>query len=171
MEVKEAILKRYSVRSFQDRIIPQEMLDELLEVARLAPSASNRQDWKLIVVIDKGRRHRLAEAANGQSFIAQAPVVLAIVSLDPERLMSCYVPTYAVDLAIVLDHITLMATSLGLGSCWIGAFDQFKVREVLVVPTKYKVAGLLPIGYPADSWREKERKDLSELHCYDYMSL
>lgn len=167
MEVKEAILKRYSVRSYQDRPIPDEVLEELLEVARLAPSASNRQPWKLVVVKDRDLRERLAVAAKNQSFVAEAPVVLAIVALDPERHMSCEVPAYAVDLAIVLDHITLMATDLGLGSCWIGAFSQPRVKEVLKIPPEYKVAGLLPLGYPADTWREKKRKDLTELYCYD----
>lgn len=170
MEVKEAILKRYSVRSYQDRPIPQEVLEELFKAAQLAPTGSNRQQWKLVVVKRRDLREELAVAAKNQSFVAEAPVVFAVVSLNPERQMSCEVPGYAVDLAIVLDHITLQAVELGLGSCWIGAFIQPKVKEILEIPEDLKVAGLLPVGYPADSWREKKRKDLSSLICHETFS-
>lgn len=170
MEVHEAILERYSVRSYQDRPIPQGLVMQLLEAAKMAPSASNRQPFKLVVVTRKDLQEELALAANKQSFVAEAPVVFAMVALEPERLMSCEVPAYAVDLAIVLDHITLMATAKGLGSCWIGAFSQEKVKEILKIPSQYKVAGLLPVGYPAEERGEKKRKDLSDLICYETFS-
>ncbi|MEW6105293.1 MAG: nitroreductase family protein [Bacillota bacterium] len=170
MEFMEAIRERRSVRAYQDREVPSDKLERVLEAARLAPSASNRQMWKFIVVRDPERRRRLAEAANGQSFVAQAPVVIAGVALRTGHVMSCEVPSYAVDLAIAMEHIALAAASEGLGTCWIGAFSQPRAREILAVPDQYKIVALMPLGYPADSARPKVRKPLDEIVCYERFS-
>lgn len=167
MEVSEAIRKRRSVRAYKSKDIPEELLNKLLEAARLAPSASNKQGWKFVVVKDKEIKKALSIAASNQAFIADAGIVIAAVSLEPEHIMRCKVHTYAVDLAIAVDHITLEAASLGLGSCWIGAFSQEEVKKILKIPEKYKVVALLPVGYPADSPRPKDRKQLKDIICYD----
>ncbi|MFA5033400.1 MAG: nitroreductase family protein [bacterium] len=167
MDVSQAIKERRSVRAYNSKEIPEEALNKLLESARLAPSASNRQQWKFIVVRDKDTRKALSNAASNQKFIADAPVVIAAVSTNPERIMSCAVPAYAVDLAIAVDHITLQATALGLGSCWIGAFSQEEVKKILNVPDEYKVVSLLPVGYPSDSPVPKSRKLLNEIISYE----
>lgn len=167
MNVSEAIKNRRSVRAYQPTAVPEDKLNRVLEAARLAPSAHNSQDWKFIVVRDKEKREKLAEAAAGQSFIAQAPVVIAAVSLAPEHTMSCGVPAYAVDLAIAVDHMTLQATEDGLGTCWIGAFDQEKVKEILEIPAQYKVVALLPLGFPADSPGPKQRKEPKEIISFE----
>lgn len=167
MDVYEAIRTRRSVRAYQDKPVPEDALNRILEAGRLAPSASNRQDWKFIVVKDPETRKAIAQAANNQQFIAQAPVVIVAVSLNPERIMRCEVPAYAVDLAIAVDHMTLAATAEGLGTCWIGAFSQDEMRKVLNIPDKYKVVTLTPLGYPADSPRPKVRKSLEEIVCYE----
>ena len=166
MDIKEAIQKRYSCRSYKDTPVPEEKLKNILEAARLAPSAHNRQPYKFIVVKDKEKREKLAEAA-GQSFIAEAPIIVAGVSLEPERIMSCEVPTYAVDLGIAIEHIALQACAEGLGTCWIGAFSQQEAKKILEIPQKYKIVALMPIGYPADSAGPKDRKDLDELVSYE----
>ncbi|HOK29777.1 MAG TPA: nitroreductase family protein [bacterium] len=167
MDVYDAIKTRRSVRAYQDKPVPEDVLKRILEAARLAPSASNRQDWKFIVVRDSGNRRAVAQAANNQMFIAQAPVIIVAVSLNPDRIMSCEVPSYAVDLAIAVDHITLAATAEGLGTCWIGAFSQREMKKVLDIPERYKVVTLTPLGYPADSPRPKVRKPLEEIVCYE----
>jgi len=166
MDIKEVIQKRYSCRSYKDTPVSKEKLKSILEAAQLAPSASNRQPYKFIIVKDKGKREKLAEAA-GQSFIAEAPIVIAGVSLEPERIMSCEVPTYGVDVAIAMEHIALQACADGLGSCWIGAFSQQEAKKILGVPEEYKVVALMPIGYSADSQGLKERKNLEELVDYE----
>jgi nitroreductase len=107
MELMEAIAKRESVRSYEDRPVPEEKLLKVLEAARLAPSASNRQRYKFIVVRDAERRRQLSRATGGQRHVAQAPVVIAAVSTMPEYVMRCEVPAYPVDLAIAVDHMTL----------------------------------------------------------------
>jgi len=165
MEFKEVIQKRYSCRSYKDEPVPEEKILSLLEAARLAPSAHNRQPYRFIVVKDKEKIKKLAEAAN-QSFIAEAPVVIVGVALDPEDVLPCEVPTYAVDVAIAMEHIALQATDEGLGSCWIGAFSQEKVKEILQIPEDQKVVALMPIGWPNDFPSVKERKNLEDLVSY-----
>lgn len=165
MEVTEAIVRRRSVRAYRPDPVPEVALAAVLEAARLAPSASNRQPWRFVVVTDPGRRAELARVARDQAFVGQAPVVIAAVALDPDRVMSCGVEAYAVDVAIAVDHMTLAAVAQGLGTCWIGAFDQDRARELLGIPGNRKIVALLPLGYPADEPRPKRRKALAEIAC------
>ena len=165
MEFKETIIKRQSIREYQDKPVPEDKLNRILEAARLAPSASNGQPWKFIVVKDSQRRRELAQAANGQAFVGQAPVIIAAVATDPDRVMSCGIPSYAVDLAIAITQMTLAAADEGLGTCWIGAFSQDKVKEILEVPMKCKVVTVLPVGYPKRESTTKMRKSLNEIVC------
>jgi nitroreductase len=167
VKVKDAIRERRSVRAYQSKPVPDDKLANVLETARLAPSAANRQLWKFIVVKDPTKRKALAHAAASQYFVGEAPVIIAAVALQPDRMMSCGVPTYAVDLAIAVDHMTLAAIDEGLGTCWIGAFSQEEVRQILNIPKHYKVVTLLPLGFPADSPKAKSRKSLEEIICYD----
>lgn len=166
MDIEEVIQKRYSCRSYRDTPVPEEKLKSVLEAARLSPSASNRQPYKFIIIKDREKREKLAEAA-GQSFIAAAAIIVAGVSLEPERIMGCGVPTYAVDLAIAMEHIALQACAEGLGTCWIGAFSQQEAKKILGVPKEYKIVALMPLGYPADSPAPKDRKNLNDLVSYE----
>ena len=167
MELKEAIKKRHAIRDYEDKVIPEEKLLQVLEAARLAPSASNRQQWKFVVVRDAKRRKELSRAAGGQAHIAEAPVVIAAVAMMPEYVMRCGVPAYAVDLAIAVDHMTLAAVDEGLGTCWIGAFSQEEARAILKVPEHYRIVTLLPIGFPKQPGKAKERKSLDGIVCYE----
>ena len=167
MDVQQAIKTRRSVRSYKAEPVPEEKLKKVLEAARLAPSAHNEQEWKFIVVKDAKRRKELAEAALGQSFIAQAPVVIVAVATDPEPVLSSGVPAYAVDLAIAVEHMALQATEEKLGTCWIGAFNQEGVKNILKILGRCKVVALLPLGYPADKPRPKSRKSLEEIVSYE----
>ncbi len=166
MELFEAIKKRYSCRSYKAGSVPEEKLKKVLEAARLAPSAHNEQEWKFIVLRDIKKRAEVAEAA-GQSFIQEAPIIIAAVATAPEHVMSSGNPAYAVDLAIAVDHMTLQATEEGLGTCWIGAFSQEKVKKVLEIPENYKVVVLMPLGFPAEKGSPKIRKKLEEIISYD----
>ena len=131
MDVHEAIRTRRSVRDYGDTPIPDEALMKVLEAARLAPSASNQQNWRFIVVKEESRRKGIAHAASNQMWIAGAPVVIAAVATEPRSIMTCGVPRYAVDLAIAIDHITLAAAAEGLGTCWIaGAAGTGRVRRL-----------------------------------------
>jgi nitroreductase len=169
MELYEAMEKRYSVRTYEDRPVEKDKLERVLNAARIAPSASNKQDWKFVVVQDAGLRAQLAEKA-GQNLCVKAPVVIAAVSLKPERFMRCGIKAGTVDCAIAIDHMTLAAVAEGLGTCWIGSFEQDGCREVLGVPESAKIVELMVLGYPADSARPKDRKALDEVVCHERYS-
>lgn len=170
MNVYEAIKERRSVRAYQNKPIPEDVLNRILEAARLAPTAKNRQEFKLIVVKDEQTRKKLVEVANNQQFVGEAPVIIAAVGLTPDYKMRCDVPTDPVDVAIAIDHITLAAVEEGLGTCWIGSFFQDKAREVLTVPSSSKVIELLTLGYAADSPKQKSRKSMEDIVCYEKFS-
>ena len=163
MDVVEAIKQRYSVRSYRDDPVDEHTVNELMEAARLAPSASNRQEWRFVVVRDADTRQKLCKAASGQQFVAEAPVVIACCAQSDGHVMACGHPCFLIDVAIAIDHITLRAVELGLGTCWIGAFDQPKVKDILGIPKEIEVVQLLTVGHPADAWREKHRLDMNEL--------
>jgi len=166
MDIFQAITGRRSVRAFQSQQIPSDTLRKILEAARVAPSARNLQQWKFVAVTEPTKIKELA-ATTGQNFVSTAPAIIAGVSLDPERIMTCEVPAYAVDLAIAMSNITLAATALGLGTCWIGKFHQQQAKRVLHIPSKYKVVQLMPIGYPADSPSPKVRKSFEEVVSFN----
>src|SRR5512136_2361800 len=148
MNVIDAIASRRSVRRFSSRPIEDDKLTRILEAGRLAPSARNMQDWKFVVVKDPGLRRKLAEAARNQDFVGQAPVIIAACGTS-DYVMTCGQLTYPIDVAITVDHMTLAAVEEGLGTCWIGAFYEDKVREILGIPQSIRVVALLPLGYPA----------------------
>jgi nitroreductase len=167
MDVVEAIRTRRSIRSYVSKDIEQEKLDQVLEAARLAPSGANRQAWKFIVVTDEGVRRKLAGITRGQDFIADAPVVIAAVATDPEVTTGSGEPAHRIDVAIAVDHMTLAAHSLGLGTCWIGAFDQRGAERVLGVPGTAEVVVLLALGYCAREGVFRGRKSIEEIVCYN----
>jgi nitroreductase len=162
MDLMQAIRARRSIRNFRDMPVEEELLLAVLEAGRLAPSARNMQDWRFIVVRDAATRSLLAKAARDQEFVGQAPVVIAACGTS-DLVMTCGQPAYAIDVAIALDHMTLAAAALGLGTCWIGAFYEDLVKEILGVPPEIRVVALLPLGYPAEEPGPRSRKSLDEI--------
>jgi nitroreductase len=168
MDIYEAIRTRKSVRSYTDRPVDKETLVRLLDAARLAPSASNRQEWRFVVVRDSATRQRLSEAASNQRFVAEAPVVLACCAETEGHVMPCGLECFPIDVALAVDHLTLAAAAEGLGTCWIGAFNEAAVREILDIPKAVRIVALLPVGYPKDPKPvEKSRKSLDDIVHYD----
>lgn len=169
MEILEAIRTRRSIRKYKSTPIPEDLLKEVLSAARMAPSGANAQPWKLIVVADEDTKLRLVQACNGQKFIAEAPVIIAGCGFpdDAYGTIGGYMNGYVMDVTIAMDHLILTAASVGLGTCWIGAFKEEKVREVLGLPEDVKVVALTPLGYPDETPAKRPRKDLAELVCYD----
>ncbi|MCK4584075.1 nitroreductase family protein [candidate division WOR-3 bacterium] len=167
MDVFEAIKERRSVRAYDDKPVEKEKLNKIFEAARLAPSAANYQEWRFVVVTEKSKRKALMTAANNQGFVAEAPVVIACCAETDEHKMRCGEQCYPIDVAIAIDHITLAAVALSLGTCWIGSFYPDKVREILNIPKTIKVVELLTLGYPADSPRPKNRKTIEEIVHYE----
>ena len=150
MDVYTAISTRKSVRAYSDTDVPDDALARLFEATRLAPSASNRQEWRFVVVRDPKTRKRLVHAAMGQQFVGEAPVVIACCAETDRHVMPCGQECYPIDVAIAVDHLTLCAAAEGLGTCWIGAFDEGQVKQMLGIPAHIRVVALLPLGYPLD---------------------
>ena len=168
MDIYETIALRKSIRAFMDKDVPDGLLTRLFEAARLAPSASNRQEWRFIVVRESEMRKKIALAAFGQKHIAQAPVVLVCCAQTNNHIMACDQLCYPIDVAIAVTHITLCATAEGLGTCWIGAFYEEQVKKALDIPSEIRVVALLPIGYPQDPGRvEKMRLPFENIVKYD----
>jgi len=165
--VLEAIKKRQSVRSYQDKKIPEDVLQQVLEAGRLAPSAKNKQQRKFIVVKDEDLRKKLVPACTNQKFVGEASVVIAGCATNPDDVMTCGERSYSINLAIALDHMSLEAASLGLGTCWISAFYQDQVKEILGVPEDVRIVCLMLLGYPEELGIKTERKPLSEIICYN----
>jgi len=169
MNVSDAIRTRKSVRSYLPRQVEDEKLTAVLEAARLAPSASNRQEWRFVIVRDAETRRKIAEAANNQTFVGEAPAVIVACAETDGRIMMCGQPCYPIDVAIALDHIALAAVEHGLGTCWIGAFNEEKVKQILSIPEKIRVVELMPIGYATDpSPVEKKRLSLDAIVKHEH---
>ena len=167
MTFRELAEKRISVRGYRPDPVDETVLAQVLEAGRLAPSAANRQPWHIIVVRDAATRQALA-AAYAREWFWQAPVIL-VVGVEPAAAWKrADGKKYTeVDGAILMDHLTLGATDLGLGTCWIGAFDPAPVRALLRLPEGIEPLVMTPLGWPADAGRPKQRKPLAEIIHYE----
>lgn len=146
MDTFDAIQNRQSVRSYLPTPVPKRLLARILEAARLAPSASNRQPWHFIIVKDIGKREAIAKSGLYGNFMVESPLV--IVGCGDRAVSPKW---YAVDTSIALENIVIAATSEGLGTCWIGSFEEATVKELLKIPERYRVVALLTLGYPKES--------------------
>lgn len=163
MDVFEAISKRRSIRRYKDTPVEEDKLGKILEAARIAPSAANRQEWKFLVVQDKETREKLIDAANGQKFVGEAPVTIVAISTESERIMPCGQPAYTVDLSIAVSFMILEATELGLGTCWLGAYKEDEVKKILDIPEEVRVPTMFTLGYADENPGPRPRKDLNEI--------
>lgn len=167
MDVFSTVKGRKSIRAYSSRDIEDEKLKLVLEAGRLAPSANNRQEWKFIVVKNPETRKRLVEAAGGQSFLGEAPVVLVACGTEASKVMSCGQYAYTIDVSIALSFMILEAWEQGLGTCWLGHFNEEKVKEILNIPREVRVVAMTPLGYPAENPAARSRKSLSEIISYE----
>ena len=166
MAFLELVQERYSVRGYKPDAVEEDKLQQVLEAARLAPTAANRQRFQLIVIHTKGREEELRRIYDKDWFV-QPPLVICACRypMDPARKRKDYTD---VDIGIVVDHLILAAAELGLGTCWIGAFDPIAAREILGLPDEVEPVVFTTLGYPADPPRPKGRKPLSELVRYEH---
>jgi len=167
MALLKQIQQRYSVRAYQKRPVEKEKLEIILQAARLAPSAKNVQEWRLIVVQDAATRQKLCVAANNQAFVGEAPVVIVCCSILADNVMRCGQLAYPIDVAIAMEHMALQAVEEGLGTCWVGSFYEDQVKAVLGIPAAVRVVELLTLGYPADTLRARSRLPLEQIVCQE----
>ena len=168
MDLLELAQRRYSVRAYTSDPIDADTLSKVLEAARMAPTAANRQAFQLVLIHTAGRASELRRIY-GRDWFVQAPLVICACGVPAENWVRRDGKNYNdVDVAIVMDHLTLAAADVGLGTCWIGAFDPQAAREVLGLPPGVEPIAFTPLGYPADQPRPKVRKELSALVRYEH---
>lgn len=167
MEVFDAMSGRKSIRAYRPDGVEEEKLTRVLEAARLAPSASNRQEWKFIVVKNEATRKKLAATTYGQRFVGEAPVIIVACATESRSIMTCGQPAYTVDLSIACTHLILEAWEQGLGTCWLGTFNEGEVKEILAIPDQVRVVTMMPLGYANEAGRPKTRKALSQIVCME----
>ena len=169
MDIYEAIRTRQSIRRYRPDPVPDGVLNRVLDAMRLAPSAGNKQPWRFVVVKDASTREQVAEACARQTWMAQAPVIVAACGWEKRAYsqMGGYWNALPVDVTIAFDHLTLAAAAEGLGTCWIGSFVEEEVRRVLAIPEEVTVIALTPLGYHDVPPAPKTRKELSEIVCYE----
>jgi nitroreductase len=164
MDFQELIRKRYSVRAYKPDPVEEEKLARILEAARLAPTAANRQPFRVFVIATEGREAELRRVY-GREWFTQAPLVLAVCAVPGESwVRECDGWNAAeVDATIAMTHIVLAAAEEGLGTCWIAAFDPGAAREVLSLSPEVVPSAFTPLGYPAKAAAPKKRRPLSEV--------
>lgn len=167
MALLDLLTKRYSVRSYQSDPVEEEKLKMVLEAARLAPTAANRQAFKILVIRTVGRQEEL-KRVYGKDWFVQPPYILGIVRVEgADWVRRSDQKAYGdVDAGIVFDHLVLQAAELGLGTCWVGAFDPAAAAEVLKLEPGWVPIAFTPLGYPADEKGRKIRKPLEEIAVY-----
>jgi len=168
MEYSELIAARYSVRAYRPDPVEDEKLRAVLEAARLAPTADNRQPFQLVVMRTAGRAEEIGRIYPRPWFV-QAPLVIAVCAISSQAWVreSDRFNAHLIDAAIVADHLILAATNLGLGTCWIAAFNVEAARSVLQLPPEAEPVVFTPLGYPADLPGPKIRKPLADLVRYE----
>jgi nitroreductase len=166
MDFSELITFRASIRGYQSTPVEDEKLLTVLDAARMAPSAHNNQPFRLVVIHTNGREEELSRIY-GRPWFTQAPIVICIVGIPKEGWVRHDGKNYyEVDVAIAMDHLILAAHNLGLGTCWVGAFNPEAAYEILNLPQDVVPVAFTPLGYPDKEPREKVRKSLEELVKY-----
>jgi nitroreductase len=167
VDVFEAIKGRRSIRAFESRDVPDELVEKLIDAARWAPSAGNMQPWEFVIVRKPEIKRMLAEAALSQSFIEEAPVVIVVCANENRSSQGYGVrgkTLYCIqDTAAAIQNIHLAAYSLGLGTCWVGAFKEEKAREILKTPQGIRPVAIIPVGYPAETPSPRSRRPINQI--------
>ncbi len=163
MDFYEVVKKRYSCRKYLNKKVEDEKIQKIFDAVRFAPTARNYQEWKFYLIRDERKKAELQVAAKNQSFISQADIVIVGVGTNIGYTMTCGYPAYVIDLAIAMEHLALAATTEGLGTCWIGAFYKDKVKEILNLGPDEEPVQLMTLGYPADEYINKKRKEIEEI--------
>jgi len=176
MDFLELVKKRQSVRDYKPEPIPVEVLDRCFEAARLAPSACNSQPWSFIAVTDPDTRKKISDTFTGiysfNFFVKTAPVIVVVIT-ERSRYTACLGGYFRgtqynlIDIGIAVEHFILQATYEGLGTCWIGWFNEKEIHRILRIPARRKIDVLITVGYPvSDEIREKKRRTLDEIRKY-----
>ncbi len=170
MDLSELMWKRKSIRNFRNEDVPDDLILELIDAARSAPSAGNCQPWHFYVIRNENVKKQLYESAYRQSFLLSAPVLLvvcAVLSRTSGRYGDRGVNLYCIqDTAAAVQNLLLRATSLGLGTCWVGAFDENAARNALNLDKDKRPVAIIPVGYPATDPAKTSRRPVGEIATF-----
>lgn len=171
MDFYEVVRTRRSVRSYRKDSIPEDMLNRVLEATRIAPSGSNRQPWKFILVTDESLKQKMVSACNNQKFVAEAPVIVVACGQRLALNRGGYMGEMStlLDVAAAFTHLILAARAEGLGTCWIGSFNNDEIKRLLKIPDGFEVVAATPLGFPSDDVfkASANRKLLNEIISTD----
>ena len=170
MDFYEVVRTRRSIRKYSSKPISDDVLNRVLDAVRIAPSGSNRQPWKFILVKDKDVKAELASNCNNQQFIAEAPIAIAACGYDVQYNRGGYMGAMSMimDVSIAFTHLILAARAEGLGTCWIGAFNNDALKKLLKLPDEWNVVAVTPLGYPNEPFAEPgSRKTMPEITSVD----
>jgi nitroreductase len=173
MEVFQAISQRRSIRKFKEKEVSDSLIMKIIQAGIWAPSAGNLQSWEMILVKDPETRKKLSEAAYMRDFISKAPVVM-VACINKSVCSMVYgargVELYSIqDVSCALENMLLMAHARGLGACWVGAFDEQEVIDLLRIPSQLRPVALVPLGYPDEKPYPPPRRDVDDfLHFERY---
>lgn len=171
MDIFQVFRDRRSIRKFKDAPVSLEKIEQIIDAARLAPSWKNQQCWRFLVLTDAVRREKVLEAFPddnpGKKAIAAAPVLIVVCGNPAESDIENGIDYFVADVAIAFEHLCLAAHALGLGTCWMGWYDEKLVKHALGIPDNIRVVGITPLGYPDQEPKPRPRKTLSEILYYD----
>jgi nitroreductase len=171
MDVFQAIRDRRSIRKYKDATVERDKIEKVLDAARLAPSWKNLQCWRFLVLTDPARKADMLSAFPddnpGKKAFLQAPVAIVVCADPAESEASHGIEYYVADASIAFEHICLAAHALGLGTCWMGVFDEAELKAKLGIPDNVRVVGVTPLGYPDQEPKPRPRKALSEIAFFD----
>lgn len=171
MDIFETIAGRRSIRKYKDIPVELEKIKQLLNLARLAPSWKNQQCWRFLVLTETAQRQALLGAFPdenpGKKALATAPCVIVVCADPAESGVENGMEYYLADTAIAFDHLCLAAFGMGLGTCWMGWYDEEAIRAAAGIPAEYKVVGITPLGYPDQEPKPRPRKELDEVAFFE----
>ncbi len=171
MDIFQVFRDRRSIRKYKDTPVEREKIEQILNAARLAPSWKNMQCWRFLVLTDPARKAAVlsafADDNPGKKAIAQAPVTVVVCANPLESDFSHEIEYFIADAAIAFEHICLAAHAVGLGTCWMGLFDETEMKAGLGIPETMRIVGVTPLGYPDQEPKPRPRKELGEIVFFD----
>ena len=171
MDIFQVFRDRRSIRKYKDTPVEREKIEQVLDAARLAPSWKNLQCWRFLVLTDADKRAAVLEAFPadnpGTKAIATAPVVIVVCGNPAESDVENGIDYFVADVAIAFEHLCLAAHALGLGSCWMGWYDEARIKQALGIPDDIRIVGITPLGYPDQEPKPRPRKQLPEIACFN----
>ncbi|MDD2852368.1 MAG: nitroreductase family protein [Desulfuromonadaceae bacterium] len=171
MDIFQVFRDRRSIRKYKDIPVEREKIEQVLDAARLAPSWKNLQCWRFLVLTEAGKRAKVRDAFPednpGTKAIATAPVVIVVCGNPAESDVENGIDYFVADVAIAFEHLCLAAHALGLGTCWMGWYDEVRIKQALGIPDYIRIVGITPLGYPDQEPKPRPRKSLSEIAYFD----